>query len=147
MTDKVIKDFAIGYAPEGNLAVQEMLKAGYSEEVLTKVDVLKKAAEGRVYDNFRDRIMFPFFDLNGNVTGFSGRFVVPKEKAGKYHNTGDTPVFKKGAQIFGLLQARGAIGRMNNVYLVEGQFDVLSMHASGVENTIAGSGTALTRNK
>lgn len=144
LTDKVIKDFAIGYAPEGNLAAQEMLKAAYSEEVLTKVDVLKKAAEGRVYDNFRDRIMFPFFDLNGNVTGFSGRFVVPKEKAGKYHNTGDTPVFKKGTQLFGLLQARGAIGRMNNVYLVEGQFDVLSMHASGVENTIAGSGTALT---
>ena len=144
LTDKVIKDFAIGYAPEGNLAVKEMLNAGYSKAVLTKVDVLKEAEDGRVYDNFRDRIMFPFFDLNGNVTGFSGRFVVPKDKAGKYHNTGDTPVFKKGAQIFGLLQARGAIGRMNNAYLVEGQFDVLSMHAAGVENTIAGSGTALT---
>lgn len=144
LTDKVIKDFAIGYAPEGNLAAKEMLKAGYSEDVLMKVDVLKKSDNGRVYDNFRDRIMFPFFDLNGNVTGFSGRYIVPKEKAGKYHNTGDTPIFKKGSQIFGLLQARRAIGRHNNVYLVEGQFDVLSMHAAGVENTIAGSGTALT---
>lgn len=144
LTDKVIKDFALGYAPEGNLAAEEMLKAGYSEAILTKVDVLKKSENGRVYDNFRDRIIFPFFDLHGDVTGFSGRFVIPKEKAGKYHNTGDTPVFKKGNQIFGLLQARGAIGRMNNAYLVEGQFDVLSMHAAGVENTIAGSGTALT---
>lgn len=144
LTDKVIKDFALGYAPEGNLATQEMLKAGYSKAVLTKVDVLKESETGRVYDNFRDRIIFPFFDLHGNVTGFSGRYIVPKEKVGKYHNTGDTPVFKKGSQIFGLLQARGAIGRMNNVYLVEGQFDVLSMHAVGVENTIAGSGTSLT---
>lgn len=70
--------------------------------------------------------------------------LVPKDKTGKYHNTSDTPLFRKGSQIYGLLQARRAIGRMNNVYLVEGQFDVLSMHAAGVENTVAGSGTALT---
>ena len=144
LTDKVIRDFSIGYAPEGNLAMQEMLKAGYSERILTKVDVLKEADNGRIYDNFRDRIIFPYFDLSGNVTGFSGRLVTPKEKVGKYHNTGDTPVFKKGDQFFGLLQARGAIGRMGYAYLVEGQFDVLSMHAAGVENTVAGSGTALT---
>jgi DNA primase catalytic core len=145
LTDKVIRDFAIGYAPEGNQATQEMLKAGFSKSVLTRIDVLKEDKNnGRVYDNFRDRIMFPYFDLNGNVTGFTGRFVVPKDKTGKYHNTSDTPLFRKGSQIYGLLQARRAIGRMNNVYLVEGQFDVLSMHAAGVENTVAGSGTALT---
>jgi DNA primase catalytic core len=143
VSDKVIRDFAIGYAPEGNQATQEMLKAGFSRSVLTRIDVLKEN-NGRVYDNFHDRIMFPYFDLNGNVTGFTGRFVVPKDKTGKYHNTGDTPLFRKGSQIYGLLQARRAIGRMNNVYLVEGQFDVLSMHAAGVENTVAGSGTALT---
>lgn len=144
LTDKVIKDFGIGYAPEGNLARQEMLKAGYSENLLKQVGILAENERKTTYDVFRDRIMFPFFDLHGNPTGFSGRFVTKKENTGKYVNTGDTPIFKKGTQLFGLYQARKAIGRMNFVYLVEGQFDVLSLHAAGVENTIAGSGTALT---
>lgn len=96
------------------------------------------------YDVFRDRIMFPFIDLNGNITGYSGRSIIPDEKTRKYVNTGDTPVFKKGTQLFGLYQAKRSIARMNFAYLVEGQFDVMSMHAAGVENTIAGSGTALT---
>lgn len=144
LTDKVIKSFSVGYAPEGNLAKKEMIKAGYSESILKRVNILAENERGNTYDVFRDRIMFPFFDLNGNITGFSGRFVTHKENTGKYINTADTPVFKKGTQLFGLYQARKSIGRMNFVYLVEGQFDVLSMHAAGVENTIAGSGTALT---
>lgn len=144
LTDKVIKNFGIGYAPEGNLARIELLKAGYSEPLLIQTNVLARSQHGGTYDVFRDRIMFPFFDLHGNVIGFSGRLVTPKENTGKYVNTGDTPLFKKGAQVYGLYQARAAIGRMNNAYLVEGQIDVLSMHAAGVENTIAGSGTALT---
>lgn len=88
--------------------------------------------------------MFPFIDLNGNIIGFSGRFITPKENIGKYVNTGDTPVFKKGTQLFGLYQAKRAISRMTFAYLVEGQFDVMSLHAAGVENTVAGSGTAFT---
>ena len=144
LTDKVISSFAIGYAPEGNLAAKQMPLAGFSESLLLKVGVLSTTDNGKIYDVFRDRVMFPFIDLNGNVTGFSGRIVTAKEHTPKYANTGDTPVFKKGTQLFGLYQARRAIGRINNVYLVEGQFDVLSMHAAGVENTIAGSGTALT---
>lgn len=144
LTDKVISSFAIGYAPEGNLAAKQIPLAGFSESLLLKVGVLSTTDNGRIYDVFRDRVMFPFIDLNGNVTGFSGRIVTAKENTPKYANTGDTPVFKKGTQLFGLYQARRAIGRIDNVYLVEGQFDVLSMHAAGVENTIAGSGTALT---
>lgn len=144
LTDQVVKDFQVGYAPEGNLAQKELIKAGYTEEKLIKIGVLAKNDRGWTYDVFRDRIMFPFIDLNGNITGFTGRFVIPQKDLGKYLNTKDTQVFKKGSQIFGLYQARKAIGRMNNAYLVEGQFDVLSMHAAGVGNTVAGSGTALT---
>lgn len=144
LTDKVIKNFQIGYAPEGNLAHKELIQAGYSETILKKVGVLAENDRKYTYDVFRDRIMFPFIDLNGNITGFSGRFITPKENTGKYVNTGDTPIFKKGTQLFGLYQAKRAISRMNFAYLVEGQFDVMSLHAAGVENTIAGSGTAFT---
>lgn len=144
LTDKVIKNFQIGYAPEGNLAHKELIQAGYSETILKKVGILAENERKYIYDVFRDRIMFPFIDLNGNIIGFSGRFITPKENIGKYVNTGDTPVFKKGTQLFGLYQAKRAISRMTFAYLVEGQFDVMSLHAAGVENTVAGSGTAFT---
>ena len=144
LTDKVIKNFQIGYAPDGNLAHKELIQAGYSESILKKVGILAESERRYIYDVFRDRIMFPFIDLNGNIIGFSGRFITPKENIGKYVNTGDTPVFKKGTQLFGLYQARRAISRMTFAYLVEGQFDVMSLHAAGVENTVAGSGTAFT---
>ncbi|MFK2684011.1 DNA primase [Bacteroides fragilis] len=144
LTDKVVQNFQIGYAPEGNLAHKELIQAGYSESILKQVGLLAENERKCTYDVFRDRIMFPFIDLNGNIIGFSGRFITPKENTGKYVNTGDTPVFKKGTQLFGLYQAKRSIARMNFAYLVEGQFDVLSLHAAGVENTIAGSGTALT---
>lgn len=144
LTDPAIKNFQIGYAPDKNIVGKEMIAAGFSEDILKKAGILSTGQHGNTYDVFRDRIMFPFIDLNGNITGFSGRLIVKKENTGKYINTGDTPLFRKGAQLFGLYQARKAIARMKNAYLVEGQFDVISFHAMGVENTIAGSGTALT---
>lgn len=144
LTDQVIKDFFIGYAPEKNLGTKEMIASGFSKDILQKVGILAVNQYEKLYDVFRDRIMFPFIDLNGNITGFSGRLVTPRENAGKYINTGDTKIFRKGSQLFGLYQARKAIGQMKKVYLVEGQFDVISLHAAGVKNTIACSGTALT---
>ncbi len=140
----ILQDFKIGYAPEGNIAKKELLEAGFTQQRLLEVGVLGESEKGFIYDVFRDRIMFPFFDLKGNIVGYSGRYITPQEKSGKYINTGDTPLFKKGLHLFGLYQAREAISRYDNVYLVEGQFDVLSMHDVGVRNTIAGSGTALT---
>lgn len=143
LTDKVIKDFRIGYAQPGNKLLEKLQSAGFSTEILQKIDVIKQGDRGH-YDTFRDRIQFPFMDLNGHVTGFSGRIVTPCEKVGKYLNTGDTPLFQKGHSLFGLYQAKAEIGRKENVYLVEGQFDVTSFHREGIRNTIAGSGTALT---
>lgn len=144
LSNKILHDFRVGYAPDGNQAKKELLSAGYSERKLIEVDVLKESDKGFVYDTFKDRIMFPFLDLKGNIIGYSGRWVTPKEGTGKYVNTGDTPLFKKGLHLFGLYQARNSIARNDCVYLVEGQFDALSMHAAGVCNTIATSGTALT---
>jgi len=145
-TQNLLNTFCVGYAPEGNLCKKELTKAGYADMLLQRVDVLKRGDHG-TYDTFRDRLMFPFFDVQGNVVGFSGRMITPKENTGKYVNTADTALFTKGRHIFGLFQAKQAIGRNGCAYLVEGQMDVLSMYASGVTNTIAGSGTALQLSK
>lgn len=146
LTDKALADFGIGYAPIGNLAMSELTRAGYSLELLQEVDVVG-SNEGRAYDRFRDRLMFPFYDIQGHIIGFSGRIITPRDGVGKYVNTGETPLFTKGKHIFGLYQARKAIGKQGFVYLVEGQFDVMSLHKMGVENVIGGSGTAFTEDQ
>lgn len=144
LDDKVLKDFRIGYAPAGNLAKKEMLAAGFSEQKLLETDILKRSEKNFTFDTFKDRIMFPYFDIKGNINGYTGRWLIPQENTGKYVNTGDTPLFKKGTHLFGLYQARTAIARYDCAYIVEGQFDAMSMHKFGVCNTVATSGTALT---
>lgn len=143
LSDKVLSDFGVGYAPAGNLAMTELSKGGFSLELLQKVDVIG-SNEGRTYDRFRDRLMFPFYDMQGRIIGFSGRIITPRDGVGKYVNTAETPLFTKGKHIFGLFQARKAIGKLGFAYLVEGQFDVITLHKMGVENVVGGSGTAFT---
>ena len=143
LNDKALSDFGVGYAPAANAAMNALTAAGYSLDRLQEVDVVG-CTEGRFYDRFRDRIMFPFYDMQGHVIGFSGRIITSRENVGKYVNSGETPLFTKGKHIFGLYQARKAIGKKGYAYLVEGQFDVMSLYKAGVENVIAGSGTAFT---
>ena len=143
-SDKALAEFGVGYAPSGNVAMRKLTEQGYNLQLLTDVGILGKAQDGRSYDFFRDRIMFPFYDISGRVIAFSGRIVTPNDNAGKYVNTGETPIFRKGQHIFGLYQAKKAIARAGFAYLVEGQFDVITLHRYGVENVIGGSGTAFT---
>lgn len=142
--DKVLAEFGVGYAPAGNVAMRDLCSKGYSLDILASVGVLGKSQDGHSYDFFRDRVVFPFYDLSGRVIGFSGRIVTPNDKTGKYVNTGETPIFRKGQHLFGLYQAKRAISKKGFAYLVEGQFDVLTLHKYGVENVIGGSGTAFT---
>lgn len=145
-SDKVLQEYGVGYAPAGNAALRYLSENGYKTDTLKDVGVLGKSEEGRYYDFFRDRVMFPFFDLSGRVIAFSGRAVGPTDY-GKYVNTGETPLFRKGDHIFGLYQAKKAIAKEGFAYLVEGQFDVITLHKYGVENVIGGSGTAFTDNQ
>ena len=138
----LLSAYRVGYAPAGNKALASLTAAGYRQERLVDVGVLGQD-DGRVFDRFQDRLMFPFLDLHGREVGFSGR-LVRQAQAAKYVNTPDTPVFTKGDHLFGLYQARHDISRQDRVYLVEGQFDVMSLAAAGVRNVVAGSGTALT---
>ena len=142
--EKVLADYGVGYAPSGNVAFRWLTEHGYSIERLKEVNVLAIGDKGTCYDRFRDRVMFPFYNLQGKVVGFSGRIATSEKRNNKYVNTADTPIFVKGKNLFGLYQARKAIGKQGFVYLVEGQFDVMSLHRYGVENVIGGSGTAFT---
>lgn len=143
-SDKALAEYGVGYAPSGNVVMRKLTEQGYNLQLLTDVGILGKSQDGRSYDFFRDRIMFPFYDISGRVIAFSGRIVTPNDNTGKYVNTGETPIFRKGQHIFGLYQAKKAIARTGYAYLVEGQFDVITLHRYGVENVIGGSGTAFT---
>lgn len=72
-----------------------MLAAGFSEQKLLETDILKRSEKNFTFDTFKDRIMFPYFDIKGNINGYTGRWLTPQENTGKYVNTGDTPLFKK----------------------------------------------------
>lgn len=142
--DTTLDLFQAGYAENSwNSLLSSMQQAAYSKEVLLSSGLIAQGERG-LYDVFRNRIVFPYFDLRGNIIGFTGRTIANDSKSSKYLNTSDTDVFKKGNALFGLYQAKQAIGQQDKVYFVEGQFDVLSFVRTGIRNTICGSGTALT---
>lgn len=142
---EMIALFRIGYAQNDNQLAREMPKRGYNLDLLLASGMCNISEEKKFqYDTFRQRITFPYLDLHGRVIGFTGRITDNEAKTAKYLNSSDTAVFNKGNVLFGLHQAKEAISKAGFAYLLEGQFDVVSVVQSGVRNTIAGSGTALT---
>ena len=142
--DPILKTYRIGYAPNGNVLHQQLVSRGYDSGLLHEANLTATGKFGTDYDIFRERIIFPFLDNQGRPIGYTGRAIVAKEGIAKYSNTNDTELFHKGSTLWGLYQARQSIGRLGFVYLVEGQFDVISLAAAGVTNAVASSGTALT---
>lgn len=141
--DDILRQYKVGYSPQGNVFITEFQKKGYRTELLQEVNLTAHGHYG-FYDIFQGRIMFPFLDNQGNVVGYTGRILQARDNVAKYSNTKDTPLFNKGSYLFGLFQARQSIGQLGFAYLVEGQFDVMSLAAVGVTNAVASSGTALT---
>jgi len=145
LTDDTIETFRIGYANQDNQITREFPKRGYNFDNLLAAGMTGISEEKKFqYDTFRQRITFPYLDMHGRPIGFTGRITDNEAKTAKYLNTPDTLVFNKGNVLFGLFQAKESIIRKNKAYLVEGQFDVASIYQRGVQNIIAGSGTALT---
>lgn len=147
-TDNNVLPFNIGFAPDGSELIKWARKESINMNLLIEADLIK-AKDGREYDTFRNRIMFPISSKSGKVIGFTGRSllskVVLKEKGiAKYSNTGETPLYTKGNELYALNLARNEIKREDRVYLVEGNFDVTRLHQIGVTNAIAPCGTALT---
>ena len=153
LRDDIIRKYQLGYSPEkGNPLAEALKKKGFKEEFyLNNVDtrigvgVVGKSEDGRLYDRFRDRVMFPIFTVSGKPVAFAGRILKKKDNVGKYVNSPDSLIYSKTNELYGLFQAKQAISRTDRCYLVEGQMDVISMHQSGIENVVASGGTALTK--
>jgi DNA primase len=137
--------FSIGYAPEAWDTVLRELGMGQSEEriaSLIEAGLVIRNEQGRCYDRFRDRIMFPIRNTRGEVIGFGGRVLGTGEP--KYLNSPETPVFHKGRALYGLHEARRRPGRPEEVVVVEGYLDVVSLAQFGIEPAVATLGTATT---
>lgn len=147
ITPASIKKWRLGYAPaEWRALYSYMMNLGFKKEVLIKAGLVKVVADssGREpYDVFRDRVVFPLSDSNGEVIAFSGR-ALAKDAVPKYLNSPDTPLFTKSEVLYGLDKAKEKIRKANYAVLVEGQVDLVLSHQTGVENTVASSGTAFT---
>lgn len=142
LKDADIKHFGLGCAPSSGKALYEKLKSeGFSDEVLLK-GWLCGEKEGRFYDMFRDRVMFPIINSRDKVVGFGGRVMGKGEP--KYLNTSDTPVFLKRNGVYGLNFAKGA-GRLDALILVEGYMDTVMLLKQGIRGAVATLGTALTQ--
>ena len=153
LRDDIIRKYQLGYSPEkGSPLAAALKKKGFSERfILNDVDtkigvgVVGKSDDGRIYDRFRDRVMFPIFTVSGKPVAFAGRILKKKDNVGKYVNSPDSLIYSKTNELYGLFQAKQAISRADRCYLVEGQMDVISMFQSGIENVVASGGTALTK--
>lgn len=147
LSEESIRQFRLGYAPDGWRHLLDFLVGrGFRPEEIEQAGlVLKKEGGSGYYDRFRDRIMFPIFDILGRVIGYSAR-VAPggDESQAKYINTPETPVYHKSRALYGLFSAKQAMKQTGTTVIVEGNMDVIAMHQAGIGNTVAVSGTALT---
>lgn len=148
LTEKTIQQFRIGYIPdEWNILYTE-LKKDFEEKDILESGLVIKNENGRVYDRFRGRIMFPIFDSSGKVIAFTGRMLIAEQKdTPKYVNSPETQLFSKSHVLYGLNFAKQSIRKHNFVILVEGQMDVIMSHQMGYSNTVASSGTAFTQDQ
>lgn len=143
--DRTIQKFELGYALEGwSHLMDEATEKNYNKELLEKAGLVVKNEEGRTYDRFRGRVMFPVHNLSGKVIAFGARMMGKEKNQPKYINSPETEIYHKSQVLYGLYQGKNAIRQHDNCYLVEGYTDVISMHQADVENVVASSGTALT---
>ncbi len=145
--DDIIKKFQLGFCPDKYDAQWQAAKAeGFNEEYILKTGLCIRNEQGKTYDRFRNRVIFPIHSISGKVVGFGGRVLDSRTKGVsiKYQNSPESSIYNKRRELYGLFEAKQAIVRQELCYLVEGYTDVMAMHQMGVENVVASSGTALT---
>ncbi|QBN18799.1 DNA primase [Flavobacterium nackdongense] len=143
-TGETIKKFALGYSPETwDAFTKEALGKGYKLEFLESTG-LTIPRDDRPFDRFKGRVMFPIQSMSGRILGFGGRILANDKKAAKYLNSPESEIYHKSKVLYGIFQAKQAIAKENNCYLVEGYTDVIQFNQAGIENVVASSGTALT---
>lgn len=139
LSPATVKHFGLGYAPNDYSFVNYMKKEGYSDEELSLAFLCGKSERGTLYPSFRHRVMFPIIDLAGRVIAFGGRVMDGSEP--KYKNSSDTPIFRKGNNLFALNFAHAHC--RERIILCEGYMDVIAMHAAGFPFAVATLGTAI----
>lgn len=149
--EDTISTFQLGYAPDSfDAFCHQAIKDGFNPEVLLKAGLIKEK-NGKHYDFFRDRVMFPINNVSGKVVAFGGRMLKsskpenPNVYNPKYINTAETDVYHKSQILYGISQAKSDIRKLDVCYLVEGYTDVISLYQAGIKNVVASSGTALTK--
>lgn len=140
-----IEKFQLGYAMD---SYEDLLKTaeekGYKLDLLTKCGLIKTREDGKSFDFFRGRVIFPIHNITGKVIAFGARTLKSDKKEPKYLNSPETEIYLKSNILYGISFAKRAIIASDNCYLVEGYTDVISMHQAGIENVVASSGTSLT---
>lgn len=143
VTDEAIRQFHLGYAIDrGTAFLEEALKKGFNPDVLKTLGLVGTSQQGHDYDRFRGRVIFPILNTSGKVVGFGGRDL--KGGPAKYVNSPESELYRKSNELYGMYQARSAMVKEDKCFLVEGYLDVIGMWQSGMKNTVASSGTALT---
>jgi DNA primase len=143
LTANTVRKYGLGYAPDSwNALKQYMNTLGYYDDELLQASLLRRNEKGNIYDMFRDRAMFPIIDRTGKVIAFSGRLVNDEGFGGKYVNSTDTPVYRKGENIFSINFAKNS--KSKTIILCEGNIDAVMLNQAGFDNTVAILGTALT---
>jgi DNA primase len=140
---ETIKEFRLGFSPDAWETIKNyLLGKGYTEKELVEAGLVIEKEKGSSYDRFRNRLMFPIFDIQGRVTGFGAR--VLDDSLPKYINSPQTPTFDKSSILYGIDKAKSAIRKKNLVIIVEGYMDVLIAHQHGWQNVVGSMGTSLT---
>lgn len=142
-SDELIKEFQIGYAPLQSTLYQAFEKLGFQEIDMVKSGLIVESYQH--FDRFQDRIMFPLYNQQGQVVGFSGRIYKPTQTDSKYVNSPESDIFIKGQTLYHYHQCKDAVKEAGFIYLLEGFMDVIAMYKAGIENTVAIMGTALTK--
>ncbi len=142
LSGQIAANFQIGYAPAGWQNLQTIF-SDYDNESLAIAGLVVENEQGKRYDRFRDRIMFPIHNQKGEVIGFGGR-VINNEDTPKYYNSPETPLFQKGHELYGLFVARRAIRDAGRALVVEGYMDVVALAQYGINYAVAALGTATT---
>ncbi len=155
-TKNTIDKFRLGYSPEASDAFfKEASAKGYSKDLMEKSGLVsamntrgqREIREGRYYDAYRGRVIFPIQSMTGRVLGFGARILKSNDKAPKYVNSPENELYNKSRVLYGMYQSRQSIGKLDECFLVEGYTDVISLHQGGVENVVASSGTSLTEDQ
>ena len=145
ISSEVSKKFELGYSTNSwDALTKAMLDRGISEEILVKAGLSKKNKDGKLFDVFRDRLMFPIKDRKGRIVGFGGRVMNPDDQP-KYLNTGETEVFQKSRELYGFFESLEERRDLNEIYVVEGYMDTIAMYEHGMKNSVATLGIATNR--